>query len=151
MLPWDSLFLTKNGHDRYAVLDMEEYRQYEKLMAKQKLITELEKVAAPGRSRGASLRRMWKRNWESMTKVKMPMAGEITCPACLVKSYAMTTMRKRIPGQLKNALSARRKILCKRYSTKPKISHDQCAYLGLIPLGHRFPGRPGRYARRRRE
>ena len=32
MLPWDSLFLTKNGHDRYAVLDMEEYRQYEKLM-----------------------------------------------------------------------------------------------------------------------
>ena len=105
MLPWDSLFLTKNGHDRYAVLDMEEYRQYEKLMAKQKLITELEKVAAPGRSRGASLRRMWKRNWESMTKVKMPMAGEITCPACLVKSYAMTTMRKRIPGQLKNALS----------------------------------------------
>ena len=26
MLPWDSLFLTKNGHDRYAVLDMEEYR-----------------------------------------------------------------------------------------------------------------------------
>ena len=101
MLPWDSLFLTKNGHDRYAVLDMEEYRQYEKLMAKQKLITELEKVAAPGRSRGASLRRMWKRNWESMTKVKMPMAGEITCPACLVKSYAMTTMRKRIPGQQK--------------------------------------------------
>ena len=101
MLPWDSLFLTKNGHDRYAVLDMEEYRQYEKLMAKQKLITELEKVAAPGRSRGTSLQRMWKRNWESMTKVKMPMAGEITCPACLVKSYAMMTMRKRIPGQQK--------------------------------------------------
>ena len=40
-----------------------------------------------------------------MTKVKMPMAGEITCPACLVKSYAMMTMRKRIPGQLKYALS----------------------------------------------
>lgn len=92
MLPWDSLFLTKNGHDRYAVLDMEEYRQYEKLMAMQKLMTELEK----GRRW-----RMWKRNWESMTKVKMPMAGEITCPACLVKSYAMMTMRKRIPGQQK--------------------------------------------------
>ena len=29
------------------------------------------------------------------------MAGEITCPACLVKSYAMMTMRKRIPGQQK--------------------------------------------------
>ena len=80
------------GHDRYAVLDMEEYRQYEKLMAMQKLMTELEK----GRRW-----RMWKRNWESMTKVKMPMAGEITCPACLVKSYAMMTMRKRIPGQQK--------------------------------------------------
>ena len=37
------VFLTKNGHGRYAVLDMEEYRQYEKLMAMQKLTTELEK------------------------------------------------------------------------------------------------------------
>ena len=102
MLPWDSLFLTKNGHDRYAVLDMEEYRQYEKLMAMQKLMTELEKGRrSGGGSRDTSLRRMWKRNWESMTKVKMPMAGEITCPACLVKSYAMMTMRKRIPGQQK--------------------------------------------------
>ena len=101
MLPWDSSFLTKNGHDRYAVLDMEEYRQYEKLMAMQKLMTELEKGRRSGGSRGTSLRRMWKRNWESMTKVKMPMAGEITCPACLVKSYAMMTMRKRIPGQQK--------------------------------------------------
>ena len=80
MLPWDSLFLTKNGHDRYAVLDMEEYRQYEKLMAKQKLITELEKVAAPGRSRGASLRRMWKRNWESMTKGKRSTTAHLSFP-----------------------------------------------------------------------
>ena len=81
---------------------MEEYRQYEKLMAMQKLMTELEKGRrSGGGSRGTSLRRMWKRNWESMTKVKMPMAGEITCPACLVKSYAMMTMRKRIPGQKK--------------------------------------------------
>ena len=45
--------------------------------------------------------------------------------------------------------AARQKILCKRYSTKPRISRYQCAYLGLIPLGHRFPGRLGRYARRR--
>lgn len=30
------VFLTKNGHGRYAVLDMEEYRQYELLLAKQK-------------------------------------------------------------------------------------------------------------------
>ena len=48
MLPWDSLFLTKNGHGRYAVLDMEEYRQHEKLMAMQKLMTELEKGRRSG-------------------------------------------------------------------------------------------------------
>lgn len=52
MLPWDSLFLTKNGHDRYAVLDMEEYRQYEKLMAMQKLMTELEKGRRSGGAGG---------------------------------------------------------------------------------------------------
>ena len=52
MLPWDSLFLTKNGHDRYAVLDMEEYRQYEKLMAMQKLMTELEKGRRSGEEQG---------------------------------------------------------------------------------------------------
>ena len=55
MLPWDSLFLTKNGHDRYAVLDMEEYRQYEKLMAMQKLMTELEKGRRSGGGAGALL------------------------------------------------------------------------------------------------
>lgn len=37
------VFLTKNGHGRYAVLDMEEYRQYEVLLAKEKLLSELEK------------------------------------------------------------------------------------------------------------
>ena len=42
------VFLTKNGHGRYAVLDMEEYRQYEKLMAMQKLMTELEKGRRSG-------------------------------------------------------------------------------------------------------
>ena len=36
------VFLTRNGHGRYAVLDMEEYRQYEKLLAMQKLMQELE-------------------------------------------------------------------------------------------------------------
>ena len=41
----------ENGHDRYAVLDMEEYRQYEKLMAMQKLMTELEKGRRSGGSR----------------------------------------------------------------------------------------------------
>lgn len=42
------VFLTKNGHGRYAVLDMEEYRQYEILLARQKLLTELEKGRRSG-------------------------------------------------------------------------------------------------------
>ena len=42
----------ENGHDRYAVLDMEEYRQYEKLMAMQKLMTELEKGRRSGGEQG---------------------------------------------------------------------------------------------------
>ena len=46
------MFLTKNGHGRYAVLDMEEYRQYEKLMAMQKLMTELEKGRHSGQEQG---------------------------------------------------------------------------------------------------
>ena len=46
------VFLTKNGHGRYVALDMEEYRQYEKLMAMQKLITELEKGRRSGEEQG---------------------------------------------------------------------------------------------------
>ena len=46
------VFLTKNGHGRYAVLDMEEYRQYEKLMAMQKLMTELEQGRRFGEEQG---------------------------------------------------------------------------------------------------
>lgn len=46
------VFLTKNGHGRYAVLDMEEYRRYEKLMAMQKLIAELEKGRRSGQEQG---------------------------------------------------------------------------------------------------
>jgi len=42
------VFLTKNGHGRYAVLDMEEYRQYEILLAKEKLLKELEKGRRSG-------------------------------------------------------------------------------------------------------
>lgn len=42
------VFLTKNGHGRYAVLDMEEYRQYEALLAKESLLTELEKGRRSG-------------------------------------------------------------------------------------------------------
>ena len=46
------VFLTKNGHGRYAVLDMEEYRQYEVLLARQKLLTELEKGRRSGEAEG---------------------------------------------------------------------------------------------------
>lgn len=46
------VFLTKNGHGRYAVLDMEEYRQYEILMAQQKLLSELEKGRRSGEEQG---------------------------------------------------------------------------------------------------
>lgn len=46
------VFLTKNGHGRYAVLDMEEYRQYEVLLARQKLLTELEKGRRSGEEQG---------------------------------------------------------------------------------------------------
>ena len=46
------VFLTKNGHGRYAVLDMEEYRQYEKLLAQEKLLAELEKGRRSGEEEG---------------------------------------------------------------------------------------------------
>lgn len=46
------VFLTKSGHGRYAVLDMEEYRQYEALLARQKLLTELEKGRRSGEEDG---------------------------------------------------------------------------------------------------
>ena len=35
------VFLTKNGHGRYAVLDIEEYKIFEKMIAWRKLETEL--------------------------------------------------------------------------------------------------------------
>ena len=46
------VFLTKNGHGRYAVLDMEDYRAYEKLLAMQKLTDELEKGRRSGMRNG---------------------------------------------------------------------------------------------------
>ena len=47
-------------------------------------------------------------------------------------------------------LAAPQRILCKRFSTKSRISRYQCAGWGLIPLGYISPGRLGRYARRMR-
>ena len=46
------VFLTKNGHGRYAIMDMEEYHQYENLLAMQKLMEELEKGRRSGEERG---------------------------------------------------------------------------------------------------
>ena len=46
------VFLTKNGHGRYAVLDIEEYRHYEQLLTRQRLLMELEKGRRSGESSG---------------------------------------------------------------------------------------------------
>jgi len=46
------VFLTQNGHGRYAVLDMEEYRRYEKLTAMQRLAAELEAGRRTGEEHG---------------------------------------------------------------------------------------------------
>lgn len=42
------VFLTKNGRGRYAVLDMEEYREYEKMKAMNRLLGELDKGRISG-------------------------------------------------------------------------------------------------------
>ena len=46
------VFLTKNGHGRYAVLDIEEYRQYEQLLARQRLMAALEEGRRSGENSG---------------------------------------------------------------------------------------------------
>ena len=42
------VFLTKNGHGRYVVMDIEEYREYEKMLAWRKLKSELDKGERSG-------------------------------------------------------------------------------------------------------
>jgi len=46
------VFLTKNGHGRYAVLDIEEYAEYEKIQAWRKLKLELDKGQLSGEENG---------------------------------------------------------------------------------------------------
>lgn len=46
------VFLTKNGHGRYAVLDIEEYMVYEKTLAWRKLETELTEGRRSGEKNG---------------------------------------------------------------------------------------------------
>ena len=46
------VFLTKNGRGRYAVLDIDEYVEYEKTLAWRKLISELDKGRLSGEENG---------------------------------------------------------------------------------------------------
>ena len=46
------VFLTKNGRGRYAVIDMEEYREYEKMKAMNRLLGELNKGRISGEQDG---------------------------------------------------------------------------------------------------
>ena len=46
------VFLTKNGHGRYAVLDIDEYKEYEKMLAWRKLKSELDKGRQSGEKDG---------------------------------------------------------------------------------------------------
>jgi len=46
------VFLTKNGHGRYAVLDIEDYAVYEKIIAWRSLKKELDKGRTSGEEKG---------------------------------------------------------------------------------------------------
>ena len=46
------VFLTKNGYGRYAVIDIAEYHEYEKLKAMNRLMGELEKGRISGEQDG---------------------------------------------------------------------------------------------------
>ena len=46
------VFLTRNGHGRYAILDIEEYQEYERMKTMQCLMGELEKGRRSGEEEG---------------------------------------------------------------------------------------------------
>lgn len=46
------VFLTKNGHGRYAVLDIDEYKEYEKMLAWRKLKMDLDEGRRSGEENG---------------------------------------------------------------------------------------------------
>ena len=46
------VFLTKNGYGKYALIDIEEYKEFEKFMAYKKLTKELDKGRKSGNSFG---------------------------------------------------------------------------------------------------
>jgi len=56
------VFLTKNGHGRYAVMDIEDYKEYQKVMATNNLMYELDKGRASGELNGwTPAHDVWKR------------------------------------------------------------------------------------------
>ncbi len=46
------VFLTKNGHGRYAVLDIDEYKEYEKMLAWRRLKENLDEGRCSGEESG---------------------------------------------------------------------------------------------------
>ena len=46
------VFLTKNGHGKYAVMDIAEYKEYEKMLAWRQLFTELSEGRRSGEKDG---------------------------------------------------------------------------------------------------
>lgn len=63
------VFLTKNGHGRYAVLDIEEYKEYEKMLAWRKLKTELDEGRRSGEENG------WLSSGEVKTQLRERYGG----------------------------------------------------------------------------
>ena len=58
------VFLTKNGHGRYAVLDIEEYKECEKMLAQRTLMIELDNGRRSGEEEG----------WLSADEVRVNLA-----------------------------------------------------------------------------
>ena len=46
------VFLTKNGYGKYALVDIDEYREFEKFIAYRKLLSELERGKRAGETAG---------------------------------------------------------------------------------------------------
>ena len=59
------LFLTENGHVRYVVLDIEEYGEYEKMMARNTLMMELNEGRYSGEENG----------WMNAKEIRQQLTG----------------------------------------------------------------------------
>jgi len=62
------VFLTKNGRGRYAVLDIDEYKEYEKILAWRKLKSELDEGRRSGEESG----------WVSADEVRTHLEGRFS-------------------------------------------------------------------------